>query len=91
MTQGRCVNNRATLHSLIWDLAKLGVILQIELQIHNLGKNIKTLIPCHIGLFISLKATGIAYDKDPPLACKSSPGPLLMVVELVESVVKVVI
>ena len=26
------------------------------------------------GLFIFLKAPGIAYDRDPPLACKSSPG-----------------
>ena len=26
------------------------------------------------GLFISLKAPGIAYDRDPPLACRSSPG-----------------
>ena len=26
------------------------------------------------GLFISMKAPGIAYDRDPPLAFKSSPG-----------------
>ena len=39
LTWGTCANNKATLHSLIWDLAKLGVVLQIALQIHNLGKN----------------------------------------------------
>ena len=40
LTRGRCVNNRATLHSLIWDLAKLGDVLQIALQILNLRKNV---------------------------------------------------
>ena len=40
LTWGRCVNNRATLHSLIWDLAKLGVVLQIAVQINNLRKSV---------------------------------------------------
>ena len=48
LTWGRCMNNRATLHSLIWDLAKLGVVLLTVLQIHNLRENIKTPISCHI-------------------------------------------
>ena len=48
LTWGGCVNNRGTLHSLIWDLAKLGVALQIALQIHNLRKNFKTQISGYI-------------------------------------------
>ena len=32
----------STLHSLIWDLAKLGVVLQIALQIHILRKNVNS-------------------------------------------------
>ena len=121
----------STLHSLIWNLAKLGVVLQIALQIHNLRKNINSnflsyfdrlkilnlflyiyvflavvggllswLVQkgflCEVrhckwrtlhvskviikrvrfdgatlsGSFISLKAPGIGYDRDPALACK---------------------
>ena len=48
LTWGICVNNKATLHSLIWDRAKMGVVLQIALQIHNIRENIKTPISCHI-------------------------------------------
>ena len=45
---GGCVNNRATMHSLIWDLAKLRVVLQIALPVHNLRRNVKTPISCNI-------------------------------------------
>jgi hypothetical protein len=53
LTWGRCMNNRATLHSLIWDLAKLGVVLQIALQINTFPIYLYAYIP----IYLSFKKT----------------------------------